>query len=149
MGADWHSMTCIGLKVPKEKIIAEVEEYRNLCHCNPQINPNIYPDAKFCPRCGRHIRKPTKIEKTLYGSFADGYSNDGEAKIVGWPVMHDTDACNFYVCIFTSGLVDRDKMSPMPDISEKTLARFNADMREVGLWDKDQFGLWTIVYCSY
>lgn len=149
MGADYYSMTCIGLKVPKEKIIVEVEEYRNLCYCNPQADPDDYPDAKYCPHCGRPIRRPTKTDKALYGSFANGYSNDGETEIMGWPVMYDTDAYNFYICIFTSGLVDRNKMLPMPDVSEEILAEFNADMRSVGLWDKDQFGLWTITYCSY
>jgi hypothetical protein len=147
MGADYYSATCIGLKVPKKRIVAEVEEYRNLCGCNPQTKPEDYLGAKYCPVCGRMLRRAVKIHKPLFGMPNDYYNN--EARIKGWEVTYDTDAHNFYICIFTTGHVEHEKMSPIPLIAEETLAKFNADMREIGLWDADQFGLWTVTYCDY
>jgi len=147
MGADWYSMTCIGLKVPREKIIIEEEELKNFCSCVPQTNPDDYPNGKYCPTCGKFIKRRVKIDKLLFDVPEDYYNE--ETKIKGWEVSHDTDARNFYICIFTTGHVRYEKMSPIPDVSEGTLAKFNADMRSIGLWDADQFGLWTVTYCSY
>jgi hypothetical protein len=148
MGADWYSMTCIGLKVPKGKVIEEVDEYRNLCGCVPQVDPDVYPEAKFCPNCGRLIRRSVTIDKPLYDAFAGDYYND-VVELSSWTVKHDTDAYNFYICIYTSGLVERYKRSDIPNISEEVLDKFKADMESLGLWDEEQFGLWTITYCSY
>lgn len=147
MGMDYYSATCIGLKVPRNKIIAEKTEYRNLCGCNPQMNPKDYPGAKYCPICGRLVKRQVKVNEFLFNIPEDYYNE--EIRIKGWEVSYDTDACNFYICIFTSGHVEYEKMSPIPLIAEETLAKFNADMREIGLWDAAQFGLWTITYCSY
>jgi len=147
MGVDWYSMTCVGLKVPRDKIIGQKEETVNLCGCNPQTNPDDYPKGKYCPVCGRLIRRQVKIDKPLFDVPEDYYNE--ETKIKGWEVSYDTDARNFYICIFTTGHVEYEKISPIPDVSEGTLAKFNADMREIGLWDADQFGLWTVTYCSY
>lgn len=146
MGADWYSMTCIGLKVPKEKVITEIEEYENSCSCLPQT-PDTYPEAKYCRKCGRSIRRPIKVERPLF-DIPEDYYND-KAEIKGWKVEHDTDACNFYICIFTSGHVEYSKLSSIPIITVGTLAKFKSDMESTGLWDEEQFGLWTITYCSY
>lgn len=146
MGVDWYSMTCIGLKVPKEKVIVEVEECRNLCSCVPQT-PDNYPETKYCPKCGQLVRRLVKSDKLLFDIPEDYYNE--ESRIKGWEVKHDTDAYNFYICIFTSGLVERYKISSIPVITTETIAKFKADMESVGLWDEEQFGLWTVTYCSY
>ena len=147
MSTDWYSMTCIGLKVPKEKIIGEIEEIRNLCGCKPQTNPDDHPGGKYCPDCGRLIRRPVKVEKPLF-DIPEDYWNE-ETRIEGWLVKHDSDAYNFYICIYTSGLVEHNKRSDIPDTPKEVLAKFKADMISIGLWDEEQFGLWTVTYCSY
>lgn len=147
MGADYYAMTIIGLKVPSKRIIVEEEELRNQCKCTPQVDPDDHPGAKFCIYCGKEIRRAVKVDKPLFDGFKDYWNRD--QRICGWPVNHDTDARNFYIGIYTSSLVEHEKMSKMPNISEEVISKFKADMESVGLWDKEQFGLWTITYCSY
>jgi hypothetical protein len=147
MGADWYSMTCIGLKVPKEKIIREEDGYKNNCRCMPKIDPDDYPGARFCPHCGNHIKRAIKIEKPLFDIPEDYWNDKGEIK--GWEIKHDTDACNFYICVFTSGDVIHDKRSDIPELSKETLNKFKTDMKSIGLWDEKEFGLWTITRCDY
>lgn len=146
MSLDYYSMTCIGLKVPREKIIAEETEFKNHCSCTPQTTPNCYPDAKYCSDCGNPIKRPIKVNKPLFDGFTGDWYNE-EVKLRGWVVAHDGGARNFFICIFNTGIVEEEKKSALPLIAEETLAKFNTDMRELGLWDKDQFGLWTITFC--
>ena len=146
MGVDYYAMTAIGLKVPRGRIIAEEEELRNQCYCKPKVNPDDYPDATFCPYCGRFIRKAIKVDKPLFDGFEDYYNED--QKICGYLVERDTDARNFFICLYTSGHTE-GKCTKIPDLSEEIITKFKADMESVGLWDKEQFGLWTILYCSY
>lgn len=149
MGADYYSMTVIGLKVPKEKIIAEEEELRNQCKCTPRIDPDDHPEAKFCIYCGNLIRRAVKVDKPLFDGFKDYWDWNKDQKICGWAVEHNTDAHSFYICIYTSGRIEHEEMSELPNTSEETISKFKADMESVGLWDREQFGLWTITYCSY
>ena len=148
MGADYYSMTCIGLKVPRNKIIKEEEKIVNLCGCNPQTRPGNYLNAKYCPVCGRLIRRVVKEDKLLF-DVPEEYYNDGKSKILGWTLMYDTDVSNFYICIFASGIIGGARKSDIPDVSEEIIAKFTADMQSIGLWDEEQFGLWTVTYCSY
>lgn len=147
MGTDYYPMTLIGLKVPKEKIIVEGEELRNNCKCEPKTDPSDYPEAKFCSKCGNKTRRAVKVDKPLFDGFRDYYNED--QKICGYSVEHDTDARNFFICLYTTGHVDWVNMSEIPNISEEAISKFEVDMESVGLWDKEQFGLWTILYCSY
>ena len=133
---------------PRGKIIEQKNELVNLCSCVPQIDSNDYPEATYCPDCGRPIGRLVKVDKPLFG-ISKYYQNDKKSKICGWPVMCGTDASNFYICIFTSGFVGDDKKSDIPTISGGIIAKFIANMKSVGLWDEEQFGLWTVTYCSY
>lgn len=147
MGADYYSMTVIGLKVPKDNIMNEIELLINRCSCNPQT-PNSNTSIKYCQHCGNLLNKSIKVEKPLFDEFNEDYLNE-ENTICSWPITYDTDAHNFYVCIYNSGHVEREKRSNIPCLSERIISKFKTDMKSVNLWDEEQFGLWTITYCSY
>ena len=147
MSTGCYSMTCIGLKVPRRKIIREREKLKNQCCCKPQVDPNIYPGAIYCPYCGWYIRKSVTVSEPLFDMPEDYYNE--ETRIKGWKVEHDTDARNFYICILTTGYVEHEEKSPIPDISDEYMTRFISDMESAGLWDEDKFGLWTVTYCSH
>jgi len=130
MGADYYPITVIGIRVPRSKIMDEKEVFNNHCICVPQTDPTKYPNAKFCPFCGRSLKRAfVKFTPKLSGVK----EYDNESKLLGRPVSNDTDAENFFVGVYSSGMVDYQKREDIPDLSKKILAKFRKDMKSIGL----------------
>ena len=148
MSASWHAATVIGIKVPKDKVIREETYFCNKCICKPQIDPEIYPEAKFCPACGGYIKRKCIRNVVLFDGLIP-WRKEGSS-ICGWSVYAGTDGRFFYIGIFIAESEgDYDKKSPLPNISKDEMIKFRRDMEKAGLWDQKAFGMWTILYCSY
>ena len=144
MGADWYAATVIGIKVSKNKVMREEIYFLNNCKCKPKVDSETYPEAKFCPACGKYIKCECSRDITMFDEFDPWEKNPN---IAGWPVYAGTDGRSFYIGILVIETDGGDKRSPLPDLSK--LDKFKEDMKKIGLWDEKEFGLWTVLYCSY
>jgi hypothetical protein len=146
MGVDYYAITVIGIRVARSEIFRTVKKIENCCKCDKKIDPPPNSDIKYCPICGRPIKLEVEEEFCILPGLAEqGYIEE----VRGWPVKCDTDCENFFIGPYAMGPIDGWKKGPLPDLSEETLDRFRQDMRELGLWRQDRFGLWTILQCSY
>lgn len=147
MGADWYAATVIGIRVPRDKVVREETYFHNNCICKPQVDPKTYPEAKFCPACGREIKRKCSRSIVLFEGFKIW---ERDSSICGWPVYTGTDGIFFYIGIFIAEVVGEcDKKSPLPNIPKDKMTKFKRDMEESGLWDQEAFGMWTILNYSY
>ena len=144
MGANWYAATVVGVRVPKNKVMREEIYFLNNCKCKPKVDPETYPEAEFCSACGRMIRRECIRDVAMFDGF-DPW--DRRPSIDGWPVYTGNDATLFYIGIFVAEVVECEKKSPLPDLSK--LCQFIEDMKKIGLWDEEEFGLWTILNYSY
>lgn len=148
MGADWYAATVIGIRVPKDKVVREETYFRNNCICKPrQRGPEVYPEASFCPTCGKLIRRKCVRDVVLFDGLTPWKNG---SSICGWPVYTGTDGMFFYIGVFVVEVAgEYDKKSPLPNISKDTVIKFRRAMEKAGLWDQEEFGMWTILTCSY
>lgn len=147
MTTQYYPITVIGIKVPKDKIIITKEVIKNECVCNPQVNPTRYLGTKyrtkFCSQCGRLLRRIHVESFPKFDSIKD------KGKVLEWPVANDTGAENFFIGVYSSGMVNYRHRGDIPDLSEKTVEKFKKDMKSLDLWDEKEFGIWTILCVSY
>lgn len=150
MGFDCTAITAIGVRVPNHKIIEKKEKLINLCVCKPKTYSEN--NEMYCSGCGRYLKHKGVIHKPLFNWPEDNGSFNGTTKITrkicGWEVLYSSNERYFFICIFNSGHVDYEKMTEIPHISEKVIEEFKNDMKSVGLWDEEQFGLWTMTFWS-
>ncbi|MFH1209362.1 MAG: hypothetical protein V1663_01060 [archaeon] len=143
MGADWSAFALIGLRVPGKAILKKKEEYENRCICDPQYKSEDL-DIKFCPRCGQIIK--FKIIDDIY-SFED---KNGDFKIGEYKGVWATDRESLF---FSIRIVEADmeyhNLLKSYEITSDEFEKFKDTMKEAGIWNKEEFGLWSILYCSY
>lgn len=149
MSRDYRPKIIFGLKLHESKIIDTLDIFINNCQCNPKINPDLHPNAKYCSQCGRLIRMKTKKEIPKFEGFDDVFNNES-LNIEGWPVAFDTDAHNFYIGFYVKNGPyghSGDEKFEFPDMSK--MEQFKSDMKRIGFWDEENFGAWLVLYLSY
>ena len=148
---DWEAATIIGLRVPRDKIMDSDPYLYNNCTCNPQVSPEKYPDAKFCPHCGQLLKRNAVYETVrdapLFKNFDEG--DESKNKIAGWLVYGGTGNKFFYIGPFLA-INGRDihaTRTDFPSLAKlnMTVEQFKRDMKEAGLWDPSEFGIWTVL----
>lgn len=150
MGRDYQSKVIFGLKLHKSKVIDTLDIFVNNCTCNPKINPDLYPTTfKRCPYCGNSIHRKTTREVPKFEGFDEIFGNES-LNIEGWSVAFDTDAHNFYVGFYVQNGPyghSGDEKFEFPDMSK--IEQFKVDMKRIGFWDEENFGVWLVLYLSY
>lgn len=146
MGADYYATTVIGIRVGRSEIFKKRKTVINCCRCKQKTDPRTAPNTSFCPFCGKPLQLEVEKEFCIISDVDDERYIEN---VRGWPVRYDTDQENIFIGVYVNGPIDGWKIGPLPDLSEDLLDKFTQDMRELGLWRQDRFGLWTILVCSY
>ena len=146
MGITKRAVTVIGVRVPRDKISHIVDKVKNLCTCSPQT-----ADVGFCPKCGMNLTKeyssrvlnddvPIEEEDyvavTMHGyPIASCWREDKHiyigAFISSTEPAYSAEGADPVRCPFSAAHID--------------VAKFETDMKEYGLWDEKEFGIWTIM----
>ena len=141
MGDDYQPIVVFGLKLDKSQIMETVKTTVNECICD---QPKVYPNAKFCPKCGKNVSRTIIENIPKFEGFEDPENNDLE--IVGWPAIIEVESCNFYVGFYVKkgvygnyGEIKHD----FPDMLN--MDPFITDMKDLGLWNEEMFGAWVIL----
>jgi hypothetical protein len=134
MSASFTAIACIGVKIPRDRLYAEVERPG----CGHQID--IPTGANFCPRCGWPVGK--RVKEPI-----DGYSGD---KLFGLTVIHPSDDSDYVIVSPLNvtaapdrGLARKVNLKPADLVREINLAwqKLQDTLTPHGLWDENQFGL--------
>lgn len=139
MGVDYYAQSIIGVKIanPRVKTI-----YRGCKHTAGK--------GKFCAECGQ----PTFVESTELHPVIEKLEN-GSEKMTKLGLIWGTDQEEAYVGFFKcetdssrcGGARDSGKVA-LPDINIQELKKaLQEELKE--LYNENNFGLWTILYCSY
>lgn len=143
MGTDYQPIVVFGLKLSKSQIMKTIMIPVNNCVCKKQ---NKSKD-KYCSSCGRELHRLIKKNVPKFSGFEDPENND--LTISDWPAVVEVESGNFYVGFYVKkgiyghyGEVKHD----FPDMLN--MDQFKADMKELGLWNKEMFGAWIILDLS-
>lgn len=145
MGLTRSAVTIIGLQIPSDKIATECINYLNLCICTPQkISGN------FCPECGRAVQR--QYNRMKLNADTNIVERNGTLTIWNYPTVG-----NYYedeyiyvglIATATTPVYAAEMSEPVRvnlDINKLSIDTFKACMAAHNLWDKDRFGIWTIM----
>lgn len=137
MGADFSSYAIIGLRVDPDDLFIN-EKVKTFEH-------NYSQDMLFDPKTGKELWK-------VNSTPIEGYN--GEDEFRDYKVVYDTDGQYNYICLYAadepySNGGPYSQMIPLPNNDEWIikLGIFREQLSD--LWDEAEFGLWSILYCSY
>ena len=139
--------TVVGVMFPKERLFGEKIE---------KTFDHNYPETmKFCPETGKKLWRVDK-HAPLFPGLECGDDRFAGLKLVYGPAVHErvgdnweSDHKTFYVgkTFQTNGYQDDKRVS---FINEKVLteakAEVKAKLEPLGLWNEDNFGVWTVLY---
>jgi len=139
MGVDYYANSIIGVRIPNTRVKTKVRG------CNhPESN------AKFCPECG----KPMHVEDDALHPIIeklDDYHSKEKIRLV-WSTDHDEAYVGFFKggseSSRSGGARDAAKVELPDNINIQELKNaLKEELKE--LYNEKNFGLWTILYCSY
>jgi hypothetical protein len=142
MGVDYYAKTILGVRVKNP--ICEVHT-RGCTHLDSGIN------ARFCPECGKPMWEKSKGLNPVLQDIDEVYENTDKLGII-----HSTDGEEYFVGFFFRNT--KSSRSSGSHISKIEITKSFLDMdatrkklKEVlkDLYDEREFGLWTVLYCSY
>ncbi len=144
MGTNYYAYAIIGLKVPRDKIIGTKIVHKNKCTCEPQTDPTA--GQKFCGKCGENLDRSYRVNDAR---FVAEECEIGEERIRGWPIVSEGEYGAFYIGI-VKAYHKNEKPIPIQDYRTLTVVgnKFKSDMEELGLWDPDAYGLWSVLQIS-
>lgn len=139
MGVDWTSHTILGVKLNRDKCRTIVQK----SGCEHDLPDKSF---EFCPKCGKQTFIGEEILLECLedpGDWPDGISQctstDYEDYFVGKIISsynhEDSSDYSFMTAEMHSLL-----------IFEETIKKI---LEPLGLWDKDQYKIWNVLYCSY
>lgn len=138
MGVDYYAQSIIGVRISNPRVTTTVRG------CN-------HPEgkAKFCPECGKPMHTQEKGLHPIVEKLDDCYSKE---KIT---LLWSTDQDEAYVGFFkgrsessrSGGARDAAKVE-LPDLNIQELKdALQKELKE--LYNEKEFGLWTVLHCSY
>jgi len=141
MSTTYTAYTVVGIRIAEEdlEIKKELIKTRGCSHDIPD------PDTKFCSECG----KPIWIEKQKSHELIE----PGDELFGVFNIAWDTDYDHAFIG-------ELRKVGPYDDDSNKKFNGFPSNFEDLkkelkkaldkhGLWNEDNFGVWTVLYCSY
>ena len=137
MGVDYYAYAFIGQKINKQKMNKDVLT----AGCNHQ-NPGT---ANFCSVCGKRAFTVTQQPVIDFESLK------------GISAIESTDNEEIFLALnhhqVKSGTSRGGENLAFRILDSKAVEEAKTVLKELlepyGLWDEKQFGLWTVLYCSY
>jgi len=154
MGLTKAAVTLIGLRVPVDQIVREEIIKVNKCKCTPQSDTGL-----FCQKCGMN----TARSESKYVLKDPEYFYEDEGKMGLFTKDHPTITVvgdwrdgdeHLYIACFvsrTASTYPAEGADPVRvEFNERiygvqNIVPFQHAMKLHGLWNKDAFGLWTIL----
>jgi hypothetical protein len=140
MGVDYYAKSIIGVRIPNPTV-------------KKQVRGCEHPEskAKFCPECG----KPMYFQEEGYHPIIEALDEYDSKKVTKLKLVWSTDQEEAYVGFFKggsdssrSGGANEAAKVDLPDINIQELKdALQKELKE--LYNEKNFGLWTILYCSY
>ena len=138
MGADYYSYAVIGVKIDPEKL-TKVTQVRG-CDCDTDLT------GKFCSNCGaeifveeeENIPEYDEDKETLYDHKII-FRTDNETAIVAVIFAKDKDY----------NKDNNHSFEQIPDNIKELKEELKNTLSPLGFWDEKEFGLWSVLYCSY
>ncbi len=142
---NYSAHTIIGIKIPKEKLYKEVAATTNMCICKPQTAAK----DKFCSVCGKELKYPSKKDVWFNKEISDAFHNENannEDTIRGYSILRDWCHCNYLFISFIVGSDHTGKHNFIPwGETDDDEEKFIEDMKELGVWDEELYGIWTVL----
>jgi hypothetical protein len=144
MGVDYYAQSIIGVRIPDPRIRTKVRGCKH-----PENN------TKFCAECGNLMF----TESTEIHSLIEKLDNDSEKRKLSprqqqLGLVWSIDQEEAYVGFFKGGSESSRSGDPdavkveLPDINIQELKKaLQEELKE--LYSEKNFGLWTILHCSY
>ena len=143
MGVDYYAYSLLGIKVAHAKLFKE-DTVRGCSH-----DINIQDGTKFCPECGMEIWETISVPLDEAARENGEYDNEcfgfdlitdysGDIAYIG-NITGNTDA--YSPAIITRFYSDKLYVDQIED-------RLKSSLDPFGLWDANEFGLWTIMQVS-
>ncbi len=144
MGADYSAYAVIGVRLNPDDFITESE--KTVAGCGHKH------DSKFCPDCG--APKSRKTTKTVDLLEEEVWCDDD--KWNGLDLVFGTDHKEVYLGVVCQGSYSNagpidSFMGLKADGSEVSAIREKLKnvLEPLDLWYHGDFGLWSVLYCSY
>lgn len=135
MGADYSAYAVIGVKVNRGDLFTD-EKIKAF--------PHDFPDTfEYDPQTGRSLWQTRSVPIT-------GYNVDDET-VAGYALIDAGDGSSYdYIALVaateTGSNGEDDDFEHVPHDLEKEKAKMKAALEPLGLWEGDQFGLWSILW---
>jgi hypothetical protein len=140
MGADYYSKSFIGQKVDEEKLRIPVVK----AGCSHKNGPKV----KFCPECGNKAWITVNESEIDLEDLAEKsgleliYSTNSDETFLAFP--------EHYAKSGSSNCGEELDFKPLSDNAVKDAKdALKTILEPLKLWNEADFGLWTILYCSY
>jgi hypothetical protein len=161
MGTDYYAITIIGVSLPDEDDLPRLKTTVRKKAFKHDFSDD--GDMEFHPKDGRKLwleeKVQVEVDKPLYVFQKEDYYSpeleDGQQLIKiprGLSTARDTNAENFYVGFVlgtgSSNGGDETVFSKLPDIGalRKQIEKL---LKPIGLWEASEFGIYTVLRCSY
>ena len=150
---NYSAHTVLGLKIPKDKLYEEVGVVTNMCKCIPQSDFDPIKE-KFCSSCGGEFARIVNTREWFNSELEKVFDDPDIDNIMGWPVLREWVCSEWLfigVIITSCGVHDDQKMAPVLPVYYPGLdqyGKFVEDMKKIGVWDEELFGLWTVLNYS-
>jgi len=138
MGANYYSYAVIGVKIDPKKLVTATE-IRG-CECEE------VPTGKFCQNCGKKAFVQ-EDEKDLIWDYEEDDDFPCDYKLI-----FGTDREEVIIAAFWSEqneYNDKDDFSQIPDNIGEIKEKMKNILEPLGFWSEKDFGLWSVLYCSY
>jgi len=147
MGITKCAATIIGIRVPGNKISHNEATSKNLCRCSPQASTNF----AFCDDCGMDTKRAYNNTVPNDGVLLVE-EDDGNLWIHGYPAVGEWREDKYiYIGCFVS-MTQRAYSAEGSDPVKRSYEpwalnakKFEDDMKEHGLWNEGEFGIWTVM----
>ena len=144
MGVDYYAKTILGVRIKNP--ICQIDT-RGCTHKDPGIGIQ----ARFCPECGKPMWEKSKGLHPALKDIDEVYENTDKLGMI-----HSTDGEEYFVGFFfrntRSSRCSEGHLSKI-EITKNFLdiGKTKNKLKEVlkDLYDEGEFGLWTVLYCSY
>lgn len=140
MSVIYRAQALIGVRIKPGKLF-KIKTIKAFDH-------NYDQDIQYCPNTGRKLW--TTSNEPIEG-FTYKNMTFGEYKVVT-----DTDAENYYICVYVADDTCSDGgpencKTDLPTLYEMNneIKKFKEFLASKSLWEKEAFGLWSVLYCSY
>lgn len=138
MGVDYYANAAIGMKIDPARLRNNPTKVKAFEH-------NYSEEFDFDHKSGKKL---WTMERAPIPEF-----DEDKVTLAGYPLVYTTDNRDCVVAVASSGTGSSRRgnddmgMGSLP--SQADIEAFTNKMKSLGIWNQQDFGLWSVLYCSY